>query len=200
MPKIRVSDAGGDGGGLTGAGTLGVMTKWGALNTLLDAGVTETELLDSILLESANAEHIPTLLQYNESYPVTCAGDNFIWRPNAVGANFYFYSVLPLPTTRVSLKLYVSGWELGLFDSDANDYVKQIIVMGMDFTGATAIDNENNGGAGWGAGGAGRYVHTFTPVDCSSYELVRARLVATVNLVTDIEIAFFNLLCHYSTT
>jgi hypothetical protein len=160
----------------------------------ITATLSGAELEDSISYLAANAAWYPCSTTYHNTYPIIQNANN--WYFVNVADPSYQRLILPLPTVKGGLKLYVSGVRVGIFAGDANSYIELIEVNGLAYDGMTELDD--SGAITAGNGGPELYTDTFTAVDCSPYEQVSVELTVTAaGAATDFKVSSVCLQCHY---
>jgi len=155
---------------------------------------TSANYLNSLLMYgSANAAWVPcTLLGIDYPAKIKASGG---WMSNVDAQDMYVLFNLPMPTTKGSLKLYISGLRLVIFDADATDYVTQVIIYPMKETGAAAAILQDT----TDRTAQGDYTYTFTAADCSTYDLISV-YVQTVNTdAADLDFGPPLIRCYYAT-
>jgi hypothetical protein len=147
---------------------------------------------EALMLGSANAAWVPLSLDL-VNVVGKAEGTGFTIR-NVDGTDITLQYTLNLPTTKGSLKLYVSGIQTGLFDADANDYITQMTVRGLVYNGQTALEDHTTNYTT-----PAKVEHTFTAVDCSSYDAILLGMQLFCTDAGQIDIMFTNLRCYYDT-
>jgi hypothetical protein len=158
------------------------------------AGGTTASMQALLMYGSANAAWVPCVY-YGEHYEgATVANIGFIENTGTTDEIWYF--LLPLPTTKGSLKLYVTGLRVDIQDADADDYVTAVYIYGMSYTGATEIDPTDYT---TDRTAQGRYTYALADTDMSSYAEVMVRVSCVCTNAADLDIGAVCLLCFYST-
>ncbi len=167
-----------------------------------DLTITGAQIEDLLMFGSGNSAWIPTA-RYNAQDNLT---DTIArWTTNLDGNDFWINHVLPLPTNKGTLKLYIKGIKLPVFDADANDYISQVNVYGIvSYTGETDVYTDASTGTNVAGGermlqdGVASMVAWGAATDMSSYEYVAVliRVVATTS--GEIEFGVPLLDCYYA--
>ena len=153
-----------------------------------DITMSGAQVEDSAMFGTANSGYEPCI-----PIPYENRNMNGSWVTSPIGTGtIYHYWILPLPTNKQGLKLYVRGWEIGTQDADANSRIQNVVVSGVVYNGMTALDT-------YGATitTATRTTDSFTAVDCSGYNRIHVRLELSVAVAANLDIAYVNLLCYY---
>ena len=117
------------------------------------------------MIGSANAEYVPLCFETTSVGGDHARASGYI--ENDSTTDHWAQWVLPYPTTRGGLKLYVSGIKILVYDADANSYVDTANIYRGTETGTTLIySNTTNRQS------QGDYTSTFTAVDCSGDDFV----------------------------
>ena len=119
------------------------------------------------------------------------AGSGQIYNVGAAALQMVF--ALSLPTTKGSLKLYVSGSEVGLFDADASNYVTSRYLLGITYNMSAVINNQPANLTTIAA-----HQDTFAAIDCSPYKTVRLNVVGINPNAGNLDIMYVLLRCYYA--
>jgi hypothetical protein len=172
-----------------GAGTT-VLQVEGLTDSVITTNITE--IADLLMLGSANAAWVPCVYE-----AVTIAGQIYVESTRtaltmgAVDVNLRY--LLPLPTTKGTLKLYVSDIKLILSDADANDYVTAIATFGVTDAATTLIYMDTTDRTA-----AGTYTSATGDTDVSSYSQVIVRVNCECTTGTDLDIGGVLVACYYA--
>ena len=152
--------------------------------------LTMAELADLLMYGSANAAWVPCPFTI-ESVVGKVVGT---WtQRNLDNTNVELAYTLPLPTVKGSLKLYVSGTKIELYDADATNFIDSIIVRGVTRGSGVALDTN-----------AGNYdspqtiTDTWAAVDCSSYEAIKVQVAIDVDTASALDIGYVAVQCYYA--
>lgn len=102
---------------------------------------------------------------------------------------------LNLPPVKGTLKLWVTGVRVGLFDADANNCVSEMLVYGVKYNGATSLTvtdrtvDKNS---------QGLHEYVIANNDCSTYENVAVKFQVELANVGALDISSVALLCYYA--
>jgi len=159
------------------------------------AGVTSTLLtaLQALTMYgAANAAWVPCAFEggnVQADYEINVTGTITNTGAGAMGLIF----TLPYPPTKGSLKLYVSGTEVGLDDADASNFVTAVYVLGITFDTQAVIDV-----VGTNLTTIAAHQDTFTAVDCSSYDKVIVNVECTNPNAGNLDISYVTIRCYYA--
>ena len=144
-----------------------------------------------LMFGSANAAWVPCMFRGGLNYLETGMTAGYV-TDDAV-AHMRLCFDFPKPTTKGGLKLYVAGTRIGLGDADANDYVDNTYVFGMDGTSQTQLDRDTTD-----KNSAQVWEDTFTAVDVSGYEMVSIVLTCSNNDASALDVYSALLKCYYA--
>jgi len=144
-----------------------------------------------LMYGAANAAWVPCSYEgcYFASY-AEIAGAGQVLNTGATDMTLFF--LLPLPTVKGSLKLYISGTKFGLEDADADDYVNNVKIWGITDS-ATILDTDATN-----YDSAGVKTDTFTAVDCSSYDHIKIEVECVNTNASDLDVHNIKLRCYYA--
>ena len=140
---------------------------------------------------SANAAWVPCVFDL-ESIDASVLGTGYGIKNTGALDPLITYQC-SLPPVKGSLKLYVSGVRVGLYNADAGDYVNQIIVRGNTFNSINTINNDATD-----YNSPQRIEQTFVAVDCSGYDNVYVGVILAASQAGDLEINYVTLRCYYA--
>jgi len=153
---------------------------------------TSANYLNSLLMYgAANAAWVPCIMEgasANAQYYVTASTI-----VNLGAVDCYYRFSLPLPTSKGSLKLYISGIRVGIYDAGVADYVTQTLIYGDVYDTATGLLNDTTD-----YNSPQRMENTFAAVDCSVYDHIHATLLTFVTTGTELDIIFVTIRCYYA--
>ena len=157
-----------------------------------DLTITGAQIEDLLMFGSANAAWVPCAYEgcYFASYAEIAGAGQVL---NTGGNDMTLFYLLPKPTLKGSLKLYISGTKFGLEDADAGDYVNNVKIWGITST-ATILDTDATN-----YDSAGVKINTFTAVDCSSYDHITIEVECVNTNASDMDIHNIKLRCYYDT-
>jgi hypothetical protein len=164
------------------------------IDDLDDTTLTGAYLEDLLMFGSANAAWCPTIPVGNSDAETIDVDGNMF--SQGAGADRYWLFVLPQPTNKGGLKLYVKGTRTGVSDGDANNYINNIYLIGAKYDGATTVDTNADD---IGEGGAEIDTDTYGPYDMSSYEQVQLVVHTEANAANALDISSIELHCYYAT-
>ena len=153
-----------------------------------------TNLDDLLMYGSAHAAWVPCVYSDHTNVArkyLVNSTSGMVSNADATNASLRFD--LQLPTTKGSLKLYISGSRVSLYDADADAKIDTTTVYGLIKTGVTSINADTtdyNSQDDWD--------DTFVAVDCSSYNGVMVWLAAVVDAANELDIASVSLRCYYA--
>ena len=156
-----------------------------------DTEVGGYNVSEALMLGVDNAEWVPLMYTSNSDARAIDMSASTIIPSAAGGDNWLFW--LPLPTTKGSLKLYVSGSRVGLADADGDDFVDATAVFGHTHSTRTIINNDPTD-----YNTVDEHDDTFVAHDCSGYGIVGAELAVSIAAVADFNLAFVALRCYYA--
>ena len=161
---------------------------------LLANGVTinTAQIAALLMLGSANAAWIPAIYEATtEPGKVIVAAAYTI--SNVDDTDFWAIFRIPLPTTKGGLKLYISGYSVGILDADEGDYLSEIRLYGMVYSSATQVAVTTTDYTS-----SQKVEVTFGAIDMSGYDnsLVALNIVATN--ANDFDLMFVNVRCYYA--
>ena len=154
--------------------------------------LTQAQLEDLLMYGSANAAWVPCAFEggnVQADYEINVTGTITNTGAGAMGLIF----TLPYPPTKGSLKLYVSGTEVGLDDADASNFVTAVYVLGITFDTQAVIDV-----VGTNLTTIAAHQDTFTAVDCSSYDKVIVNVECTNPNAGNLDISYVTIRCYYA--
>ena len=191
MREHLSSSASAHGAGTTGDfAVVGDLTVGGTLTT-----ATQAQIDDLLMFGSANAAWVPCVYSdHTNTARKYLVNSTTGMVSNADNTNASLRFDLQLPTVKGSLKLYVSGSRVSIYDADADAKIDTTTVYGLAKTGVTSINADTtdyNSQDDWD--------DIFTAVDCSSYNGVMVWLAAVVDAANELDIASVSLQCYYAT-
>ena len=155
--------------------------------------MTMAELADLLMFGSANAAWVQCPLEGWQ--PIAAATMSNIGNlQNVDNTAFFATYALHLPTTKGTLKLYISGTRVSLLDADADDYITNTYLEGMATVGKTTLDTDATD-----KNSATLYTDTFNAIDCSTYYCIKIRLQTFCTDAEDLDIQYVLLRCYYDT-
>jgi hypothetical protein len=167
-----------------GSGDVGAPT----FSATTDVTIAGDSIAEALMLGSTNAAWVPCIFHGGANYSENWA--NII----STGANGEWGYVLPLPTTKGSLKLYVAGTQILLEDADdPGGYITQTYVYGRTYDTNTELDSD-----GTNKDAPGKHEDTWTAVDASSHDQVHVRLSVTSNAAGNLDVVSVKVKCYYA--
>jgi hypothetical protein len=175
-------------GNLTVGGTASIT----GVTTFTDETLTSTQIADLLMFGSANAAWVPMVMEGGSSNAHWYVNAEHII--NATATDLYYMFRLPLPPTKGSLKLYISGVRVGIDTADADDYISEILMKGdvYDTTTNILLDSTNYNSSQ-------RVENTFAAHDCSGYDTVHLTLLTFVTDAAGLKTSFVTARCYYDT-
>ena len=191
MREHLSSSASAHGAGTTGDfAVVGDLTVGGTLTT-----ATQAQIDDLLMFGSANAAWVPCIFTTDSTDGLkrvqVDSGSGFFSNYGAITLSIRWD--LPLPTTKGTLKLYVSGSRIVINDADAAAYVTQTRVYGLVKTGLTQLNADTtdyNSQDDWD--------DTFAAVDCSGYNSVFVWSDIVTDATDELKIGAVLLQCYYA--
>ena len=155
--------------------------------------LTQAQLEDLLMYGSANAAWVSCPFELARYYTwAVMHVEGYIY--NTGTSQPYIYYALPLPTTKGSLKLYISGSKIELLDADATNYIAATRVFGMIGTTSDIVDQDNTA-----KNTSGTKTDTFTAIDMSGYNITKVQLSCPVADANKLKIYGVSLQCYYDT-
>jgi len=153
-------------------------------------GGSTKKLSDFVMFGSANAAWVPCPY-YMESTGALYFKATNGRVGNEGGTDYSTYWVLPLPTAKGALKLYISGLKLSVSDADTSNYCR-VYIYGMTDTGIPLIYTSAEYNT------IGLKTETFTAIDVSIYHMVTIKIVSIVATAGYLEYSPPLLQCYYA--
>jgi hypothetical protein len=165
----------------------------GAIDALaLGDSLTLAYLKDLLMWGSANAAWVPLIPVGGNSFSHHRVIYGYI--TNLGADNLYLSFLLPIPTVKGSLKLYVDDVRYEIDDADADDYVTAIYMYGWDGSSRGTIDSDTTDQTS-----AGTITWSRSATDVSSYESIWVQIETVNTNASDLDLTSFQILCYYST-
>jgi hypothetical protein len=171
-----------------GAGAIDTLAAPHAL--LTDTTLTGAQLEDLLMFGSANAAWVPCIFQV-ESPKSEVYGAYSIRNVGANDQNLSY--VLPLPTNKGGLKLYISGIRVGIIGANGTNFITRMRVYGLVYNTVTTLDDDTTD-----YNSAQLVDESFAAVDCSSHNQIVVQLDTTVANAGALNIVFVELECYYT--
>ena len=155
--------------------------------------ITGTNIADLLMFGAANAAWVPCAFELGTAVgKVEVAASAFI--SNVDGTNMNLRYLVPLPTNKGSLKLYITKVKAEIHDADVDDFITSLYLWGQDNTGLTDLyhDFTNIDSAQaktWTLGAA---------VDCSSYASCFVFVYLDLTDANDFDLADVSVECYYA--
>jgi len=154
---------------------------------------TAASYLNALLMYgSANATWVPCVFETGTAAGKTTASGQNLSNPD--GTDTWWLFGLPLPTVKGTLKLYVTGLRVGIFDADAGDYVSGAYIAGQTYNGASVMILSDTTDYTAQA----LITYTCAATDCSSYEVLRVTLNMFCTDANDLDISSVCVRCYYA--
>lgn len=191
-PKLSADDAAQKldlTGSLAISGALAVT----GVTTLSDESITSTQIADLLMFGSANSAYVPFIYELAAiaSTSVLASG---LRHAGATAQDDYWVYTLPLPTTKGGLKLYCKDAVLKINTADATDYVDILLIEAVTRASTAGIVNDDTNRTA-----AGDYTYTVAnAVDCSSYDVVRARIKTIQATASQLIVSSLKIECYYA--
>jgi len=151
----------------------------------------EHTLNQALMIGANNKAWVPCIYAASSPTTVPIAYGGHMSNPDDTDVWWSF--ILPLPTVKGGLKLYISGLRVDLFDADAGDYVDTRRIYGGSATASTELVTEET----TNLISQGQYDWTFTAVDCSSYGTISSLLQLVVTNAYDLKLTVA-IRCYYA--
>ena len=119
-------------------------------------------LEDTVMYGSANAAWIPLIFEHPSNQDSVNSGGVGVRNQGSLGTAGNY--VLPIPTNKGGLKLYITGIRFRIYDADATDYLDLIRIFGRDATYNTEYTDNGNYTT------ADLHSDTFVAKDMSAYD------------------------------
>jgi len=98
----------------------------------------------------------------------------------------------PLPTVRRNNRLHLSGVSIGLFKADGANGITKIQLRGITHDGNQVLWDDANHYSG-----TRRVEHTFGPIDCSAYDVIKVIVYVSYKGQEPLAISFVNVKYEY---
>lgn len=147
---------------------------------------------------SANAVYVPCpIIGFNNSSYVRQQAA----KTSNVGADDVALDLLvPIPTNKGGLKLYLKNFQFGSIDADANDYVGDVNIYGLNGGAApTLLDNDTTNHTSTGTKVFSGAVMPASPIDCSGYGSVIVFIACVNTDALQMDLSDFLMECYYAT-
>lgn len=156
------------------------------------ANTAASYLNELLMYGSANAAWVPCIFELgsNNALSVDDATDTIA---NTAGTDINLRYVLPEPTVKGTLKLYITGCRVVIGSANATNYLDALGVYGTTHAGKTAIlpDDTNRTAQG-------TYTTSHAAIDCSGYTNILVYLIDVVADAWAFHVASVSLLCYYA--
>lgn len=157
-----------------------------------DVLINSTQSLsDALMLGSTKAAWVPCSFDLESSVGAVYLKDRAI--TNVDGTDHNQRWGLLQPTTKGSLKLYITGTKVLIEDADAAAYVDAVLLEGVVNASATIINNHSTNGTS-----QGDHTDTFAAIDCSSYDQIIVRVGTVVDAINELDIHGVLCQCYYA--
>jgi len=174
-----------------GAGTTGDFAVVGELT------VSTYNILDALMLGSANAAYVPMTLHGHYSF----AWANSIsagWISNVGGDNMQIDMIMPIPCLKGSLKLYITNLKFGVADASGTDYITAITINGFNGNVRTQLDIDGTNHTAAGDKTFSGAVMPAAAIDVSSYQSVIATFTVFCTGANDMDFGNVRMECYYA--
>lgn len=151
-------------------------------------------LCEALMLGSVNGAWVPMILQ---GMNPTWSGNkmtNLIYTQNVDDTDFDAIWQLPLPTTKGTLKLYITQLKVNVFDADAGDYINHLYVYGRYSAGSAALVSDATNVT---APAEKIYNFAGAPIDCSGSENIFAYFICIATNAGDLNFDQPLMYCYY---
>jgi len=150
-------------------------------------------LLDLTMWGSANAAWVPCVFEVSTTAgKLINSGQNL---SNLDGTDIWTLHTLPIPMLKGTLKLYITGLRVGLYDADDGDYITGAYVAGQKYNAASdlfisdATDYKT---------AQTLITYTCAAKDCSAFDAVRVTLSLFCTDNVALDISSISLRCYYA--
>ena len=189
MREHLSSSASAHGAGTTGDfAVVGDLTVGGTLTT-----ATQAQIDDLLMFGSANAAWVPCVFEVSTTAgKLINSGQNL---SNLDGTDIWTLHTLPIPMLKGTLKLYITGLRVGLYDADDGDYITGAYVAGQKYNAASdlfisdATDYKT---------AQTLITYTCAAKDCSAFDAVRVTLSLFCTDNVALDISSVSLRCYYA--
>lgn len=183
--------------GITTVGTINSGTWQGTpltdsyvSDTISIGGMSSAEIVDALMFGSGNSAFVPCIL-----VPML---SSLRWEHNtnhylqgATGVD-YFHAILPLPTVKRGLSLFVKNVRFRLTDADGSNKITNLWIFGHDATGRPILKSST---IGWST--IALHTVTLTEQDCSGYESIEVGIAGTTNNIASLDLQGLEIECWY---
>jgi len=182
--------------GVGGISWADVMGAEDAVDALIATHATNAtahqDLSAALMIGSTNSAMVPCIFEIEHIHG-NALGD--LWGITNVAGNTWWTYKLPLPTNRGALKLYCKDVQVDISAADANDYLNQLLLQGVDYN---STDEPINDGTNRTA--AGQYTYTNAVADdMSSYTNVLVSLLVFTTTAGEFSVRSVLVECYYDT-
>jgi len=156
-------------------------------------GYSKAEVDAFFMIGVENAQYINCTrdLQYTPD-----AMKGYISWANRGSVDMDFTIMLPIPSKLGALNLYINDLKIGIFDSDANDYVDNITIYRWNsynnFEGIASFDHNIVHGTG-----TGDFTHAIDPAEIVN-EKILIRIICVNTSYAELDIDYIKLKCYYA--
>ena len=157
----------------------------------LDVTITGAYLEDLLMFGSANAAWQPCVFEGSNTADKFYPNGGYISNRDNTDGQMRF--ILPLPTNKGSLKLYISGSQVDIFDADAANKIDTVTIYGILETGISQLDQNTDDITAQDS-----REDPFAAVDCSGYNGVILWVAAVVADANALDISGISLRCYYA--
>lgn len=138
----------------------------------------------------------------SQKIPMICAGsspvDTFTYNvrlENTGLIGFYVTYILPIPTTKGSLDLYLASLDVVLAQADGSNYQSEVKVYGLGGTAGTSYDTLYTNSTNYTSAAANNF--NFTDIDASDYDSIVVTIYGAVTTASYFEILHVLMECYY---
>ena len=157
-----------------------------------DVTITGPQIDDAVML-GGNTAWVNCVYIANNAAEAWTANTSTIANPSTT--NQWLLWHLPLPTTKGTLKLHVTGVRVGIAAANATNKISEILVHGVKWDGKTYLTVSDRTTQGSSAGLKEWVMANF---DCSTYEVVTVDLSLALATIGAFRISSVALLCYYA--
>ena len=170
----------------------------GTTDFTTDATINSNSISDALMLGSANAAYVPCSIIGHTTW--ADARQQAAKLSNTGAGNMIFDVLLPAPTNKGSLKLYLKNFQFGSIDADNDDFVTSVAIYGLSGGDAPAtIDTDGTDHKTTGAKVFSGAVMPASPIDCSAYGSIIIGFTCTNTGGFQLDLADFLMECYYDT-
>ena len=155
------------------------------------------QLDDLLMFGSAHAAYVPMAIMGSTIQTYWRFIDGRVI--NASSADFNLEFLLPLPSIKGSLKLYLKNLKYSVFIADANDYVDEVRISGINGNTRTDLDTDTTNITSNTDATFSGAVMPASVIDVSSYQNVIVKISAFVTDAAGLQYHNIRMECFYDT-